>query len=266
RIDNLFDQLQGSHYFSKIDLRSGYHQLRVREEDIPKTPFRTRPYLDKFVIVFIDDILIYSKSKEEHKVHLKLILELLEKDKLFRKFLKCEFWLQEVHFLGHVVNSEANVVVDALSKKMADSISLSEWVPPYGNLRTLIMNEAHTTKYFVHPGADKIQRRAPETIGITSAARDSQMEMGEYHNGPFEVVERLGPIAYRLRLPQELIGIHYTFHVSNLKKCLADVNLHVPLGEMKINDKLCFVEEPIEIKDREVKKLKRSWIPVVKVR
>ncbi|GJW80484.1 putative reverse transcriptase domain-containing protein, partial [Tanacetum coccineum] len=111
RIDDLFDQLQGSRYFSKIDLRSGYHQLRVREEDIPKTAFRTRyehfeftvmpfsltnapavfmdlinrvcrPYLDKFVIVFIDDILIYSKSKEEHEVHLKLILELLEKKEI----------------------------------------------------------------------------------------------------------------------------------------------------------------------------------------
>ncbi|GKD60274.1 putative reverse transcriptase domain-containing protein, partial [Tanacetum coccineum] len=88
------------------DLRSDYHQFRVREEDIPKNAFRTRPYLDKFVIVFIDDILIYSKSKEEHEVHLKLILELLEKEKLFGKFLKCKFWLQEVRFLGHVVNSE----------------------------------------------------------------------------------------------------------------------------------------------------------------
>ncbi|GKD43670.1 putative reverse transcriptase domain-containing protein [Tanacetum coccineum] len=95
RIDDLFDQLQGSQYFLKIDLRSGYHQLRVREEDIPKTAFRTRPYLEKFVIVFIDDILIYLKSKEEHEVHLKLILELLEKEKLFGKFSKCEFWLQE---------------------------------------------------------------------------------------------------------------------------------------------------------------------------
>ncbi|GKD98279.1 reverse transcriptase domain-containing protein, partial [Tanacetum coccineum] len=135
RIDDLFDQLQGSRYFSKIDLRSGYHQLRVHEEDIPKTAFRTRyghfeftvmpfgltntpavfmdlmnrvckPYLDKFVIVFIDDILIYSKSKEEHEVHLKLVLELLKKEKLFAKFSKCEFWLQEVHFLRHVVNSD----------------------------------------------------------------------------------------------------------------------------------------------------------------
>nr|GEY41810.1 putative reverse transcriptase domain-containing protein [Tanacetum cinerariifolium] len=87
-------------------LRSGYHQLRVREEDISKTAFRTRPYLDKFIIVFIDDILIYSKSKKEHEVHLKLILELLKKEKLFGKFSKCEFWLQDFHFLGHVVNSE----------------------------------------------------------------------------------------------------------------------------------------------------------------
>ncbi|GJY17807.1 putative reverse transcriptase domain-containing protein [Tanacetum coccineum] len=134
-IDDLFDQLQGLRYFSKIDLRSGYYQLRVRVEDIPKTSFRMRyrhfefkfmpfgltnapavvmdlmncvckPYLDKFVIVFIDEILIYSKSKEEHEVHLKLILELLEKEKLFGKFSKCKFWLQEVRFLRHVVNSE----------------------------------------------------------------------------------------------------------------------------------------------------------------
>ncbi|GKD05814.1 putative reverse transcriptase domain-containing protein, partial [Tanacetum coccineum] len=76
-------------------LRSGYHQLRVREEDIPKTGFRTRPYLVKFVIDFIDDILIYPKSKEEHEVHLKLIPKWLEKEKLFGKFLKYEFWLQE---------------------------------------------------------------------------------------------------------------------------------------------------------------------------
>ncbi|GKC47937.1 putative reverse transcriptase domain-containing protein [Tanacetum coccineum] len=135
KIDDLFDQLQGTCCFSKIDLRSGYHQLRVREEDIPKTAFRTRyghfeftvmpfgltnapaifmdlmnrvckPYLDKFVIVFIDDILIYSKSEEEHEVHLKTILDLLKKEKLYAKFSKCEFWLQEVQFLGHVVNRD----------------------------------------------------------------------------------------------------------------------------------------------------------------
>ncbi|GKA05800.1 putative reverse transcriptase domain-containing protein [Tanacetum coccineum] len=120
RIDDLFDQLQGSNVYSKIDLRSGYHQLRVQEEHIPKTAFQTRyshyefqvmpfgltnapvvfmdvmnrvckPFLDKFVIVFIDDILIYSKNKKEHEEHLKAILELLKKEKLHAKFFKCEF-------------------------------------------------------------------------------------------------------------------------------------------------------------------------------
>nr|GEY31958.1 hypothetical protein [Tanacetum cinerariifolium] len=123
-INDLFDQLQGSRYFSKIDLLSGYNQLRVREEDIPKTAFRTRPYLDKFVIVFIDDFLIYSKSTEEHEVHLKMILEFLEKEKLFEKFSKCEFWLQEIHFLGHVVNSEG-IHVDP--RKIE---AVKNWKPP----------------------------------------------------------------------------------------------------------------------------------------
>ncbi|KAI3696046.1 hypothetical protein L1987_79055 [Smallanthus sonchifolius] len=135
RINDLFDQLQGSSFYSKIDLRSGYHQLRIQEADVPKTAFRTRyghyeflvmpfgltnapavfmdlmnrvckPYLDKFVIVFIDDILIYSRTKEDHEHHLKLILELLSNENLYAKFSKCEFWIREVHFLGHVINKE----------------------------------------------------------------------------------------------------------------------------------------------------------------
>ncbi|GKC23998.1 putative reverse transcriptase domain-containing protein, partial [Tanacetum coccineum] len=135
RINDLFDQLQGSRVYSKIDLRSGYHQLRVHEEDIPKTAFRTRygqyefqvmpfgltsapavfmdlmnrvckPYMDRFVIVFIDDILIYSKRRKEHEVHLKLILKLLKEEELYAKFSKCEFWLSNVQFLGQVIDSE----------------------------------------------------------------------------------------------------------------------------------------------------------------
>ncbi|GJX94409.1 putative reverse transcriptase domain-containing protein, partial [Tanacetum coccineum] len=638
-----------------------------------------RPYLNKFVIVFIEDILTYSKSKEEHEIHLKLILELLERDKLFEKFSKCEFWLQEVHFFGHVVNSEgihvdpskievvknlkppktpteirsflglenafqtlkdmlcdapilalpegtddfvvycdasnqgfgcvlmqrnkssahfrssdydceiryhpgkANVVADALSRKerlkprRARAMSMtihssikarileaqSEafknvnapaemlkgldkqlerkedgglylaeriWVPVYGNLRTLIMNEAHATRYSVHPGADKmyydlrglywwpgmkkdiatyvskcltcskvkaehqkpsgllqqpeipewkwenitmdfisklprtssghdsiwvivdrltksahflairedykIERLArlyineivarhgvpvsiisdrdsyftsrfwqslqkalgtrldlstayhPETDGQSErtiqtledmlracaidfggnwdthlplvefsynnsyhssvkcapfealygrkcrtpiawaevgesklfgpeivqettdkivqirerlkAARDRQKSYADNRQkplefnvgdkvllkvsprkgvvrfgkrskllpryvGPFEIVKRVGRVAYWLRLPQELVGVHDTFHVSNLKKCLADVTLHAPLEKVKIDDKLHFVEEPMEIMDHQVKKLKMRRIPIVKV-
>ncbi|GJS59171.1 putative reverse transcriptase domain-containing protein [Tanacetum coccineum] len=129
RIDDLFDQLQGSSVYSKIDLRSGYHQLRVRDEDIPKTAFRTRyghyePYLDKFVIVFIDDILIYSKTKEEHDAHLRLILELLKKEELYAKFSKCDFWLSKVQFLGHVIDSEG-IHVDP-----AKIESIKDWESP----------------------------------------------------------------------------------------------------------------------------------------
>ncbi|GJR68812.1 putative reverse transcriptase domain-containing protein [Tanacetum coccineum] len=172
RIDDLFDQLQGSSVYSKNDspcgcgppppapppplncpLRSGYHQLRVREEDIPKTAFRTRyghyefqvmpfgltnapavfmdlmnrvckPYLDKFVIVFIDDILIYSKNKEEHEEHLKQILELLKKEELYAKFSKCEFWIPKVQFLGHVIDSEG-IHVDP-----AKIESIKDWTSP----------------------------------------------------------------------------------------------------------------------------------------
>nr|GEV45935.1 putative reverse transcriptase domain-containing protein [Tanacetum cinerariifolium] len=153
RIDNLLDQLQGLSVYSKIDLRSGYHQLRVQEKDIPKTAFRTRyrhyefqvipfgltnapvvfmnlmnrvckPYLDKFMIVFIDDILIYSKNKQEHEEHLKLILELLKKEQLYAKFSKCEFWIPKVQFLGHMIESQG-IHVDP-----AKIESIKDWASP----------------------------------------------------------------------------------------------------------------------------------------
>ena len=140
RINDLCDQLRGSRCYSKIDLRSGYHQLRVKEEDIPKTAFRTRyghyefvvmpfgltnapavfmslmnkifrPYLDQFVVVFIDDILVYSRSEEEHEQHLRTVLQVLRDNRLYAKASKCEFWLNEVKFLGHVV-SENGIAVD----------------------------------------------------------------------------------------------------------------------------------------------------------
>ncbi|GJS60769.1 reverse transcriptase domain-containing protein [Tanacetum coccineum] len=633
-------QDKGSHYFSKIDLRSGYHQLRVHKDDIPKTAFRTRYghfeftvmpfgltnapavfmdlmnqvcklYLDKFVIVFIDDILIYSKTKEDHEVHLRLVLELLRKERLYAKFSKCEFWLQEVHFLGHVVNQngihvdpskieavknwkapitpseirsffglvgveqeeafqtlknnlcdapilslpdgvedfvvycdasnqglgcvlmqrnkkelnmrqrrwiklfsdyeceiryhpgKANVVVDALSRKervkpkrvraMAMTIQSGQmkrkgdeslyfmdriWVPLIGCVRTVIMDEAHKSRYYVHPGADKMyydlrdmywwprmkrdiatyipewkwenitmdfitklprarsrhdaiwvvvdrltksahflaisedysmgklarlytdeivmhhgvpvsiisDRDArftsrhwktfqkalgtrldmsttyhPQTDGQSERIIQTLKDMlracvidfggswdvhlplaeffysNSYHIsircapfealygrkcrspvlwaeiregsligpelvqettnkvvgdrvmlnvspwkgvvhfgrkgklasryvGSFKILERIGLVAYRLRLSKELSGVHDTFHMLNLKKCLADASLHVSLDEIKVDKTLRFVEEPIEIMDREIKSLKRSKISLVKVR
>ncbi|KAM1958501.1 hypothetical protein ACFX15_003880 [Malus domestica] len=145
RIDDLFDQLRGVCVFSKIDLRSGYYQLKIKNEDVPKTAFRTRyghyeflmmpfgltntpaafmdlmnrvfqPYLDKFVIVFIDDILVYSKSKAKHARNLKLVLSSLREHQLHAKFSKCEFWLNQVAFLGHVISAQG-IQVD--SQKVA---------------------------------------------------------------------------------------------------------------------------------------------------
>nr|GEV62537.1 putative reverse transcriptase domain-containing protein [Tanacetum cinerariifolium] len=562
-------------FFSKIDLRSGYHKLRVHDDDIPKTAFRTRyghfefiimpfaltnapavfmdlmnrvcrPYFDKFVTVFIDDILIYSKTWIEHAEHLRLVLELHKTKKLYAKFSKCEFWLREVQFLGHVINgngihvdpskikavkkwkapktpsevrlflglpryycrfikkfskiakyltiftqkcktfdcgeeqelafqtlkdklcnayilalldgledfvvycdasgiglgyvlmqrSKSSVKVrllaaqkEAVDESVRTQKGLDEmieqrsdgtlynldriWVPLKGDVRTLIMDEAYKSRYSIHLGADKMYydlrdrywwqsikkdiavygskcltclkegitmvfvTKLPRTssghdtiwvimdrltksthflpmredykmdrlarlhlneivarhgvpISIISD-RDSdftstfwqsmQEALGTrldistaYHPhidgqsertiqtledmpracapfealhgrkcrslitlaeieegvvyfgkkgkltprfvGPFEIVEKVGLVAYWLDLPEELNGVHDTFHVSNLKKCLADPTLQVALDKIQADAKLNFVEEPVEILEREFKKLK----------
>ncbi|GKB32644.1 putative reverse transcriptase domain-containing protein [Tanacetum coccineum] len=474
RIDDLFDQLQGSQFFSKIDLRSGYHQLRVHEDDIPKTAFRThyghfeftvmpfglantpaifmvlmnrvcRPYRDKFVIVFIDDILIYSKTQDEHVEHL------------------------EVQFLRHVINGNG-IHMDPSKIEAFKNWKALELRPrqlkihekkytthdlelgAVGEVRTLIMDEAHKSKYSVPPGADKMyydlrdrywwpgmkkditeyvriamdfvtklprtssghdtiwvivdrltksahflpmredykmERLArlylneivarhgvpisiisdrdsrftsrfwqsmqealgtrldmstayhPQTDGQSKrtiqtledmlracvldfrgswdvhlslvefsynnsyhsivncapfealyvqettekisqikdrlkVARDRQKSYADKRNKPLEfsigdyvllkVSPWKGPVAYRLDLPKELNGVHDTFHMSNLKKCLADPTLQLPLDEIRVDAKLNFVEDPVEILEREFKKLKRSRIAIVKVR
>jgi hypothetical protein len=153
RIENLFDQMKGASAFLKIDLRLGYYQLKIRELDIPMTAFRTwyglyeytmmpfgltnvpadfmdlmnkvfMEYMDKFVVVFIDDILIFSKTEEEHEKHLRMVLEELTSNQLYAKFSKCEFWLSEVAFLRHVISARG-VSVD--SSKVKDVLN---WVPP----------------------------------------------------------------------------------------------------------------------------------------
>jgi hypothetical protein len=140
RIDDLFDQMRGVRVFSKIDLRSGYHQMKIRPSDIPKTTFSTRyglyeftvmsfgltnasayfmnlmnkvfmEYLDKFIVVFIDDILINSKNDSEHEEHLRMVQQKLRDNQLYAKFTKCDFWLDEVHFLGHII-SKGGIAID----------------------------------------------------------------------------------------------------------------------------------------------------------
>ncbi|GKB36238.1 putative reverse transcriptase domain-containing protein [Tanacetum coccineum] len=431
---------------------------------------------NKLVIVFIDDILIYSKTKKDHEGHLKLVLELLKKERLYAKFFKCEFWLQEVHFLGHVVNHNGIHVdpskIKAKNKKYewgakqeeafqtlkdnlcnAPILSLPDGVEDFevycdasgqglgcvlmqrGNViayasRQLKIHENNYTTHDLELGVvvfdlktwrhylygtksviytdhksfqhifdqkelNMRQRRwielfsdyeceiryHPGVKGMILAAQseafkeenmpakrlhglDQQMERKEDeslyfmdradkmyhdlrdiywwpgmkkniatdtkwkwdnitmdfitklprsksgHDTIWVVVERLtksahfletredysmeklarlyideilarhgvpvsiisdrdgriDPVAYRLRLPKELSSVHDTFHVLNLKKCLADANLHVPLYEIDIDKILCLVKEPVEIMDREVKSLKRNKIPIVKFR
>ncbi|GJY76621.1 putative reverse transcriptase domain-containing protein, partial [Tanacetum coccineum] len=471
RIDDMFDQLQGSSVYSKTDLRSGYHQLRVRDEDIQKTAFRTcyghyefqvmpfgltnapamfmdlmnrvcRPYLDKFVIVFINDILIYSKTKEEHDAHLRLILELLKKEEFegihvdpakiesikdwespktpteIRQFLdqkelnmRKHRWLELLSDYDCELRyhpGKANVVADALSRKsrpkplrvrtLVMKIGLNlpnlepradgtlclknrSWIPCFGDLRALIMHESHKSRYSIHPRSDKMYQDFkklywwpnmkaeiatslnealctqfdmstayhPQTDGQSERTiqtleymlRACVMDFGKgwdrhlpliefsynnsYHTsikaapfevlyalsdrqrsyadkrckpldfqvgdkvmlkvspwkgvirfgkrgklnpryiGPFKILAKVGTVAYRLELPEKLSRVHSTFHVSNLKKCLSDEPLAIPLDEIHVDDKLNFIEEPIKIMDREVKRLKQSRIPIVKV-
>ncbi|GJZ30296.1 putative reverse transcriptase domain-containing protein, partial [Tanacetum coccineum] len=558
-----------SSVYSKIDLRSGYHQLRVREEDIPKTAFRTRyghyefqvipfgltnapailmdlmnrvckPYLDKSMIVIINDILIYSKRKQEHEEHLKLILDLLKKEELYAKFSKCEFWIPKVQFLDHVIDSHdihmdpakiesikdwashktpteihqfleaafqllkeklrstpilallegaenfiiyydashkglgvvlmqnekviayasrqlkiheknyttydlelgaihildhkelnmrqrrwlellsdydceiryhsgnANVVADALSRKEREPLRVQALVMtivldlPKQNLEA--QNEAIKPENLKSEDVGEVGCHAmevvtenmeyqflyicdrdgrftsgfwrafqkalgtrldmstayhPQTVGQSKRTIQTLKDMfsfacvidfrngwerhlpliefsynNSYHTsikaapfealygrkcrspvcwaevgdaqltgpeiihettekivqikqriqavspwkgvirfgkrgklnpryiGPFKVLAKVGTVAYKLELPQQLSRVHSTFHISNLKKCLSDE----PLDEIHIDDKLHFVEEPVEIIDREVKQLKKSRIPIIKVR
>ncbi|GJV98207.1 putative reverse transcriptase domain-containing protein [Tanacetum coccineum] len=463
RIDDLFDKLQGSQYFSKIDLRSGYHQLRVHEDDIPKTAFRTRYGHFEFTVMPFG-LTNALATQEEHEIHLGLVLELLKKEKLYAKFSKCELWLREVHFLGHVINEDGihvdpskieavknwkaprtlsevrsflglagyyrrfieefskiakpltvltqktlfdgleDFVVyydatwrmqwpEALGKGLDEMVEQRSdgtlyyldriWVLLKGDVRTLIIDEAHKLKYSVHPRDDKMyydlrdrsthflpmredykmerlarlylnkivarhgvpisiisdhdshftsrfwqsmqealgtrldmsmtyhpqtdgqskrtiqtledmlpevgegQLIGPELVQETTekisqikdrlrAARDCQKSYVDKRRKPLEfcvgnyvllkVSPWKGPVAYRLDLPEELDGVHDTLHVSNLKKCLADQTLQVPLDEIQVDAKLSFMEEPVEILEREFKKLKRSKIAIIKVR
>ncbi|GJU03471.1 putative reverse transcriptase domain-containing protein [Tanacetum coccineum] len=381
RIDDLFDQLRGACPFLKIDFQSGYHQLRVHEDAIPKTAFRTRyrhfestvmpfgltnaptvfmdlmnrvckPYLGRFVIVFIDDILAYSKSKEEHEVHLKLVLESLRKEKLYAKFSKLGDALsrkervksRRVRGMILAAQSEAfkqeNVLTERLhgldqqmERKGDESLYFRRFVKVVkatlsndfwllNSLRYLSKNEiespwilslnfqdnskewnsgddqlrlrwmiylvvladaaesvrdaigfeyclASSSGWTKSPvlwaeigessltGLELVQETTDKVVLVKEkpkAARDRQKSYVDYRRKPLEfevgdrVLLRVSPWK-GVWLPEEFNSVHDTFHMSNLKKCLADANLHVPLEEIKVDKTLRFVEEPVEIMD-----------------
>nr|GEX35811.1 hypothetical protein [Tanacetum cinerariifolium] len=355
-----------------------YHQLRVRDEYIPKTAFKTRyghyefqvipfgltnalavfmdlmnrvckPYLDKFVIVFIDDILIYSRNKEENTNHLRIIMKLLRKEKLYAMFSKCDFWIRTVQFLGHLIDSQGLHVDPAKIKaKLCEALILAL---PEGNDDFVVYCDASiqgtqldmSTAY--HPETDGQSERTIQTLeymlrawaidfvkgwekhlplvefsynnsyhasikatpfealygrtcrspvcwaevgdtqltgpeiihGTTKkimqirqhlqAARDQQRsytnvrqkplefqdgdrvmlkisprkgiiqfgkrgKLNPWYIGPFKILNRIGPVAYKLELPEELSNVHNTFHVSNLKKCLSNESLIIPMKEL----------------------------------
>nr|GEV93804.1 reverse transcriptase domain-containing protein [Tanacetum cinerariifolium] len=321
RIDDLFDQLQGSSVCSKIDLRSGYNQLRVRDEDIPKTAFRTRyghyefqvmpfgltnapvvfmdlmnrvckPYLDKFILVFIDDILIYSRNKEEHAKHLRIILELLKREKLFIKdFSKIakSLTILTQKDKKFVWGEDQEMAFQILKQKLYEAPILAL---PEGNGDFVVYcnasiqdRDSHFTSRFWKSlqnalGPEIIHEKTKKIMQIRQqlqAARDRQRsyanirqkplefqagdrvmlkilprkgtirygkrgKLNPRYIGPFKILNRIGPVAYKLELPEEFSNVHSTFHVSNLKKCLSDESLIIPMKELKLDDKLNFVE------------------------
>nr|GEW19077.1 putative reverse transcriptase domain-containing protein [Tanacetum cinerariifolium] len=314
----------------------------------------------------IDDILIYSNTKEDHEVYLKMVLKLLKKERLYAKFFKYEFWLQEVHFLGHMVNhngihvdpiedfvvycdasnqglgcvlmQRGQVITSASRQLKIDEknykthdlelgvvvFALKTWRHYLYETKSVIytnhkslqhifdqkelnMNQRRWIELFsdyeceirFHPalngrkcrslvlwaeiresgliGSELMQETTDMVVLIKEklkAARDCQKSYADNRRKLLEfevrdqVLLKVSPWKGVIRFGKKgklAPSMHETFHVSNFKKCLADANVHVPLHKIKVDKTFRFVEEPIEIMDREVKSLKRSNIPIVKV-
>ncbi|CAJ2633285.1 unnamed protein product [Trifolium pratense] len=382
RIDDLMDQLVGACVFSKIDLRSGYHQIRVKTEDIPKTAFRTRyghyeysvmpfgvtnapgvfmeymnrifhSFLDKFVVVFIDDILVYSKSEEEHKEHLRIVLQVLKEKKLYAKLSKCEFWLKE---RGTLVPKLAEIYVEQIVKLHGIPSSIvSDRDPRFTSRFWESLQEALGTKLRLssayHPQTDGQSERTIQSL--EDLLRACVLEQGvswdsclpliefTYNNsfhssigmapfealygrrcrtplcwfesgesvilgpeivqettekirmirekmkavtsttgigralksrkltskfiGPYQILKRVGKVAYRIALPPSLANLHDVFHVSQLRKYVRDPSHVIESDDVQVRDDLTVETVPLRIEGREVKRLRNKDIASVKV-
>ncbi|GJW90483.1 putative reverse transcriptase domain-containing protein [Tanacetum coccineum] len=288
RIDDLFDQLQGSRVYSNIKVRSGYHQLGVREEDIPKTSFRTRYGHYEFQVmpfgltntpeVFMD---LMNQGSENFVVycdasHKGLGAVLMQKEKVIAyasRQLKILSAQQESKKEENFITEDLYGMINKLEPRADGTIKAAPFKALYGRkFRSPIClaevgDSQLTGPEIIHETTDKI-------VQIKSrihAARDRQKsyadgKLNPHYIRPFKIISKVGTISYRLELPEQLSRVHSTFYVSNLKKCLSDETLAIPLDEIQIDDKQQFTEEPVEIMDREVKRLKQIRIPTVKVR
>ncbi|GJU72698.1 hypothetical protein Tco_1264103 [Tanacetum coccineum] len=243
----------------------------------------------QFVIIFIDDILAYSKSKEEHEVHLKLVLESLRKEKLYAKFSKdnskeWNFGDDQLRLRWRiylvVLADAAESVRDAIRFEYCLGSSIGWTKGMYDSdfggynegMSHVLWAEIRESSLI---GTELVLETTYKVVLIKESSKRREIKdvvrfgkkgkLGPRYVGPFKILERIGLMAYMSRIFEELNSVHDTFHVSNLKKCLGNANLHVPLNEIKIDKTLCFVEEPVEIMDCEVKSLKRSRITLVKV-
>nr|GEW46903.1 reverse transcriptase domain-containing protein [Tanacetum cinerariifolium] len=269
RNDDLFDQLKWSRVYSKIALRSGYHQLKVREEDIPKTVFRTRYGHYKFQVMPFG-LTNAPASKEEHAEHLKSILELLKKEELYTKFSKCEFWLSMIakpmmrltqKNMKFDWSEKAEATFQLLKQKLcsASILALPE-VWKWGNITMDFVTKlpktssSQDTIWIIVDRLTKFAHFLPmkETDSMEKLTRQYLKEVVSRHRVPVLIIS-------------DRDSKFTSYFWQSLNKAL-DEPLAIPLEEIQIDDKLYFIEEPVKIMDQEVKRINQRRIPIVKVR